>query len=553
MSPAWDENLSPLEKELINAIRAGKQWEPEDGSALQIVDEPDPSAWGDERCVNAGLLRRLLLTPAGKGLLAGVSPDWTPTIKLVGVRVNGELNLSRNTVNSWLDMEGCWLDISEAFGLDAAIVPGMTLKGCWLTNGVSGRGLTVLHRLEFESCCIGPVILSGGRINGQFSLRGTKLRNATNVALDAEAFQVGGTAMLDEGFDAEGEVRISAAAIGRLVMSGAQLRNPNGLALNARGLRVEETVLLDHGFDAIGEVRISGAHFTRLRMTDATLRNSTDVALNAEALEVDGTALLAEGFAAEGTVRLDRARCATLSFDGAKLHNEHDLALDATALHVERIFAWEPLEVTGNVSFELAEIGDWWDNGVARKQSSLLDGLRYQRLRPRYPYVSFRERIQWLRGNPTHYSPQPFSQLATSYKTDGLDGFARKTFVKSQTTRLQRYPKWHPIRIIGVAFDLTVGYGYVPWRALYWLVALTIAGGIAIQHVHRDFSPTTGAPPFNAFFYTVDMLLPVVDLGYNKWRASGAGQIITVALIVVGWALVTAILAGLASVLRRGD
>jgi len=82
------------------------------------------------------------------------------------------------------------------------------------------------------------------------------------------------------------------------------------------------------------------------------------------------------------------------------------------------------------------------------------------------------------------------------------------------------------------------------------LAVLTAGTGyfaIAPPRAVRD-SP----PDFSALAYTLDLLLPVVNLGQESaWNPLGVGQAIAYGLIVVGWILATAVVAGITRVLIR--
>lgn len=85
-------------------------------------------------------------------------------------------------------------------------------------------------------------------------------------------------------------------------------------------------------------------------------------------------------------------------------------------------------------------------------------------------------------------------------------------------------------------------------------MALIVGGAFVVDGLPRsDFMEGSGAPAFNALLYTVDVLLPFIDLGYSRWAAGGGAQIVTVVLVVLGWVLATAVIAAFAGVLRRGD
>ena len=60
---------------------------------------------------------------------------------------------------------------------------------------------------------------------------------------------------------------------------------------------------------------------------------------------------------------------------------------------------------------------------------------------------------------------------------------------------------------------LPIGYGYQPWRALAWLSLLLAAGTTAFSIAPLPALQPANAPHFNAFIYTLDRLLPVVNLG----------------------------------------
>ena len=59
-------------------------------------------------------------------------------------------------------------------------------------------------------------------------------------------------------------------------------------------------------------------------------------------------------------------------------------------------------------------------------------------------------------------------------------------------------------------------------------------------------------PHFNAVIYTLDLLLPVIDLGQkHAFNPAGGEQWFSYVLIAAGWLLATTIAAGVARVLSR--
>ena len=80
---------------------------------------------------------------------------------------------------------------------------------------------------------------------------------------------------------------------------------------------------------------------------------------------------------------------------------------------------------------------------------------------------------------------------------------------------------------------------------------------LAVGSLVFHFSPPaalqrSAAPHFNPVIYTLDLLLPVVNLGQKyAFNPAGAEQWFSYALIAAGWLLATTIAASLARVLTR--
>jgi hypothetical protein len=64
--------------------------------------------------------------------------------------------------------------------------------------------------------------------------------------------------------------------------------------------------------------------------------------------------------------------------------------------------------------------------------------------------------------------------------------------------------------------------------------------------------PHGAAPHFNPVIYTLDLLLPVVNLGQKyAFDPAGAEQWFSYVLVAAGWLLATTVAAGVARVLSR--
>ena len=107
-------------------------------------------------------------------------------------------------------------------------------------------------------------------------------------------------------------------------------------------------------------------------------------------------------------------------------------------------------------------------------------------------------------------------------------------------------------RAFGRLLDWTVGYGYRPWLAAIWLAAL-LAVGTAAFAIHRPRLIAGGPmPPFNAFTYTLDLLVPIGPFGLRgAYASTGTAQWLANALVAAGWILATTVIAGITRALRR--
>jgi hypothetical protein len=98
-----------------------------------------------------------------------------------------------------------------------------------------------------------------------------------------------------------------------------------------------------------------------------------------------------------------------------------------------------------------------------------------------------------------------------------------------------------------------VGYGYRPRRALAWLGLLLGIGSIVFSIALPPVLQPGVTPHFNGVIYTLDLLLPVVNLGQRQaFNPAGAEQWLPYILIAADWTLDTTVTAAAAPILRRG-
>ena len=161
-----------------------------------------------------------------------------------------------------------------------------------------------------------------------------------------------------------------------------------------------------------------------------------------------------------------------------------------------------------------------------------------------------RDRLPWLRNTATGYRPQPYEQLALFYRRMGHDDESRKVLVAKQRDR--RSTQGIGGKIWSYLLDWSVGYGYRPWLAALWLVALITVGTIVFALRPPPALTPGAAPKFDPFVYTVNLLLPLGQfIQTGHWNPQGTERWFAYALVGTGWLLATAVMAGITRVLKR--
>ncbi|MFG2617227.1 oxidoreductase [Streptomyces sp. NPDC048507] len=536
-----------------------------EGAPLDLAGEPDPAA----RTVRAGVIA--LLLRGGRGPAAAGD---APALRLRGARVAGRLDLAGVAVGpevTEIRFDGCAFDAPMTW--TGALLPGLALVGCRVPALDADR-IRVQGPLEVRHCEIpGGVRLERGRAETDVVLTGSRLGPGPDgAALAAEGLTVGGALDLDQGLRAAGAVRLAGTRVaGRVCLDGAEVRAPGGDALvldrSVLGDRLLARRLVVEGALRMFNADVAGS----VQLTGARLDHPDGIALGASGASVRGAFWCSAPFTARGEVRLTGAELRTrLDLTGARLeHPGGRTALSLDRLTASDVGARGLVVARGTVSAVGAHVRDTLDLRGIRvpaidlaqsRVGVLLDdpdgwppraglgGLTYTSLHPVLPAA---ERLRWLERDPEDGSAaQAYEQLAQHYT--GLGRPTDSRLVRYAARRRRRRSLTGLARAANTVLELTVGYGFRPWRALGWLVAL-VALGTAVFTVAGPTPLDPGkAPRFHAAAYTMDLLLPLVDLGQaSAYQAGGATQWLSYALIGVGWVLASAVALGVGRALSR--
>jgi len=507
--------LGPGEQQLLDACRKGE---------VAKLGEVTPEAVSDALRVRAAFLRFLLLGGDGD------APVHERGVQLWGAFVVGLLDLTGCRIRANVDLKRCRFDRQIA-AMDAHLDGLLALQGSHLAEGLSAD----------------------------------RLRCSAGV-------------LLREGFKATGEVRLGGAQIGDdLDCEGGQFEVNEGNALFAAGADVKGGVFLSGAFKATGRVSLLDAHIGgSLGCVAGHFEVKEGDALAADRIDVKGSVFLGGGFKATGRVRLLGAKiggnleCTRGQFE----------APTGSALSLDRAIvqgAWHLYELPQplRVDASHADVAVLIDDLSAWAPGSVLDGFRYTTLGGRASTTGT-DRLKWLGKQPGEqlgngysgidFRPQPWRQLQRVLRDMGHTEDAKQVGIAFEDHlraigRLGQSPPGTPAplaalkRVVAKAghftFGLLAGYGYRPIRllgwmagvwfvcgAMYWWLALPPRSAMAPSDplvfqnpAYRECLPDKDPKPgnwylcdalrgeyatFSPLAFSLDVMLPVVDLGQEK-------------------------------------
>ncbi len=470
-----------------------------------------PAIWDPQRKIRAELIRWLCVDRAAKALV-----DWRG-IRVHAARIAGELDLS------------------------FATVPFPLLFG----NSLFTDDMSLTHaQLEF------------------LQLAGTRTK-----AITGDRLKVRGGLHLRDGFSANGEVRLLGADIGGNLDCG---HGTFGDALNADRIKVTGGVYLRDGFSAQGAVRLLGAAVDGdLSCVNGTFKNAGRNALSADGIKVTGNVLLRD-FRAEGAVELVGAQIGgQLDCDGARFAPNSQL--EAEQASVTGAFLWRNVKADPSSSLVLTHtrVGPLADDENSWPLDLDLDGFVYAGIAngPR----NAESRLNWLLRQSRGFRwpgfwPQPYEQLAKVLREAGDDAGATTVMVAMEDSRRTdgdlSWWSWMWAWIL----KLTIGYGYDPFRAGWWVLGFVILGffvfwcGKRAGVITEANADAAHYRPFNGLVYSLETFLPLVDLFHAKhWLPEDNGTCFAMFLrwylrfhILAGWFFTTMFIAGVTGLVRKG-
>lgn len=374
-------------------------------------------------------------------------------------------------------------------------------------------------------------------------------------------------------------------------LHGVDLRHCETGTINANWAVIDGDIGLRYG-------RYGPASFFRAEVNgDIDCSGSTlvgETSFSAVDATITGDLLFEDGFAADGVIdtRLTRVE-RSITFNGARFFGRSRNGLDAERADVAGTIYWDNVVVTSRTSLDLedARAASLWDDEKSWPAPGNLDIKGFV-------YGDFsggpsggRARLRWLRLQPQSLltQPQPYRQLAVVLRAEGENAGAVRVDIARENALTEHGDMRLPARLWRLALWATIGYGYRPLRAIWWILGFVIIGAALFRWGYRArlITPThenayetfitTGMPPkyyppFSGLVYSLENFLPVVDLHQGTfWRPNPhhvpatrgrvtrwGGETMPAKLlrwylwmhILAGWTITPLLFAGLAGLLR---
>ncbi|MFT4396205.1 hypothetical protein ACLTEW_14855 [Gordonia lacunae] len=429
-------------------------------------------------------------------------------------------------------------EVNGALVFEAARIGGrVRLGGKWRSSYRGGSivferatlaSITVSDKLECET----TFTLAESTVHGNLQLNDSTIGTPDGKSLDLAGAQVFGDVSVQRSVlkgtcdatrvDIKGDFRLADA---KLDGTPAQKASRGSAVDQKRGGRWRGTSLRLNGGHVVGDIDLRGAVVAEtVDLSSAIVDHTVDLQ-NAELAVSDGVCLNTSNAQLS---RLD-VRLKSRPTSGVNLQNSRiDILIDNQN-------SWPP---SGELNIE---------------------GLQYRRLEST---LSSEERLKWLECALDPFSPQPYDQLASMYKAKGNTEGEREVRLhaikRSYASRGLLQQTWGQLQ------NATVGYGYRPFRALFWAVGMWLLGSIWFAYGPLSCSQTQAETPglcpvnaaihptWNPVLLSMDLLSPFSAFGQEgAWHMNGFSIVVGMTLTLAGWILLTTIAAAFGRALKH--
>jgi hypothetical protein len=480
--------------------------------------------------------------------------------QLIRCEFQGRVNLARSDFSRYLSFRDSVFtsrrlgDFAHLKAEDDIILDGATFAGPVNFGYADIRGMFSANEVHFNGAesrfehmkvdgdalfksarFAGPAIFWYSKITGQLV--------ATWAHFGAQANFLGATVgplVSIEGAEFAGPLEFSYARIGGQIIANCARFSQNSMADFAGVVVADKTSLSDHACSGSAVHPAAGgtaAQIPSLNFDNAQLLN----------LEIEGRAV--------GELRLSGA----VLQRGLLIKDTQVQSLFGSSLQVLGDARLLGVKVTNEMDLSHAKfLGLTLDHADSmfqgKKGKLLLEGMDYEKLSGGANSDASENFLKWIAMSP--YSAETYSRLEGLLKDEGYTGSADKVYKEMRTReRHETLPEGSGKWWTSLFLSWVVGYGREPQRALYYVAVLVIIGILVFRRNDMVEQKKESAHfPFSAFWYSLDLLTPFIDLeAANLWAPKVDyqwGRFYARAHRILGWILVPICLAALTGLVK---
>jgi len=580
---ALREKLGALKRSEIKLLRCVAAGEPADyREHNKEKDDPDKkkddpsnaSEWGENRTLRAEIINWLCTNKKASYYFTNSG------VQIAGAKIIGRIDLSGAAMDYLFIVSHCY--ILQGIDISYARVNFLALDGSHIGHdgdpeavAFLGDSLIVRGSVFFRDGAkfVGATRLLGAEIGGQLNCRGSSFINLASDAFNADQIIVKGSVFFSDGARFEGVTRLSGAKIGgQLTCSRSSFINPLDVAFGGDGMTVKGSVRFDGKALFEGETRLLDAKIGgELNCQTSSFINFTCLAFNGDRMTINGSVFLSDSAKFKGMISLCSAQIGSqLALDKGVFLNNGDKALNLQSVIVKNQLLLNKIsDIKGDIVLTDGSVSTLKDDAEYWKNNNriFLKGFTYKRIEcddDHKELLTAEARLQWL-AFQEGFHPQTYDQLARAFRNMGQEREAQDVLIAKN--RRKRKDMNRVLQIWDFLFDISTRYGYSMNR-LFWTSIVFFIAGIFIFCIANDqgimhFPSSTlhqADLEFNSVLYSLDTLLPIVDLNQEKYwvpvyqAESAWSQITYVYLpiqILMGWFLTTMLLAAITGLIRQ--
>lgn len=402
-----------------------------------------------------------------------------------------------------------WLILTKDIKIDPA---GIRFKGAWINHILNLSNIQCEYSLNFQNCVFEKKFFLGHASTKSIYVDGSLFKEG----IFADGLKCQGSVHLRNDFESRAEVRFLGAKIeGNLSCKRATFKavNDEQAALSCDRINIFGSVFLN-SCSAEGKVRFLGANIRNNFDCDSAVYQAskeTQKALNCNGINVGGR----------------------------------------ISLRKECLITCGGIDFTSSIVGSLTDDNNFWQQ--ARLKKIQLDGFRYSHI---YGSTSASFRLQNMLAKMPKFKPQPYRELAKVLRNMGHDRDADEVMIALRDKQLEESKESRAYKLLRKLYKWTSEYGYRPMRILkimatiwlflgciYWyganVAVFAPSNPLIFQNDYnctidkngtpwlalpKDYNASNNwyeaSPPeyttFQPFWYSLDIILPVVDLKMEK-------------------------------------